>query len=237
MAAARSLRYRARVSPYACIAQRDSCRDTASMLRSIYLCVVTTISMFGCGDSSSNQPVDAKLPTDAPDDNAPPITVVHGNVKGVGVNAMDAITTTATAKGFDFKGMSTGVLVSDSANACANQMTSTGVPNRHWLYFALGDINAAGMSSAITAPGTYSVSDGTLPASSKSAEAYFAVDGANCLEVMSAFATSGTVAVKSVSPNLVATFDVMFGTDHLTGSFSAPTCAALDPNRTPLNGC
>lgn len=47
---------------------------------------------------------------------------------------------------------------------------------------------------------------------------------------------AGTVTVTSASDPQTATFDVTFdGGDHITGSYRATMCAALDPNRSPAN--
>ena len=88
------------------------------------------------------------------------------------------------------------------------------------------------------ATGTYTVFTGTPPVSAKAAEAYFEIDDATCRTSSSAFALTGTITVTSVTDPKQATFDLMFpNSEHVTGSYNALSCTALDPNSTPLGGC
>jgi hypothetical protein len=159
-------------------------------------------------------------------------TVVNGTLGGNSFGALDAIVNTASASGFDFDGMSTDVEITTYANSCDVQMTRTGLPNQRLLFFVLATTNSAGSSSPITAAGTYTVFSGTPPASSQLVEAYYEIDDASCHKSTSEFATSGTVTVTSTSPP-EATFDLTFSDGHITGSYRATQCNALDPNSSP----
>jgi hypothetical protein len=191
------------------------------------------LALAACGGGNSPHP-DAAAP-DAPA-NAP--AVVNGNLGGAPFVPRDAIWTTDTADGFDFNGMSTILMITDFPNACANQMSGTGVPDGRLLMFVLGTTDATGASLPITQPGAYTVFTGTAPASSKLAEPYFEIDDAHCLRSAHEFGASGTVTVGSATDPQMASFDVAFDNgDHVTGSYRATMCSALDVNRTPTNGC
>ncbi|MEP6862891.1 MAG: hypothetical protein ABJE66_19850 [Deltaproteobacteria bacterium] len=197
------------------------------------------VALTACGGDNStaidasSQQHDAKLA----DSHAAGGNVVTGTLGGNSFGALDAVANAVTANGFDFDMMSTMVEMTTFANECSLQMTSTGTPNGHLLIFDLASTDSAGHSAPISAPGTYTVFSGSAAASSKLSEVYYEVDGANCLKASTEFATSGTVTVTSATAPLAGTFDVTFPDGHITGSFSAANCAALDPNRTPLNGC
>jgi hypothetical protein len=187
--------------------------------------------MAACGGSSPQPDASHDAPANTP-------AVVTGNLGGAPFTPRDAIWTTADAKGFDFSGTETILMITDFPNACANQMTSTGVPNGRLLMFVLATTDGSGAASPIAQPGAYAVFTGTAPASSKLVEPYFEIDDAHCLGSAKEFGTSGTVTVGSATDPQTATFDVTFdNSDHITGSYHATKCAALDPNRTPLNGC
>lgn len=185
-----------------------------------------------CGGSDAKpdaRPIDSHPIDSRPIDGGVQQTVVNGTLGGNAFGALDAIVNTAIASGFDFDAQSTDVEITTYANACAAETSHTGVANERILIFALATTNATGNSSPITATGTYTVFTGTPPASSKLVEPYYEVDDSSCQKSTFEFATSGTVTVTSVSP-LQATFDVTFTDGHITGSYDAAQCAALDPN-------
>jgi hypothetical protein len=194
---------------------------------------IIAMLLVGCGSSSSAS--DAQSSHDAPQsDAAPAITVVLGNLGGAAFNARDAIWDTATANGGGFNGMSTFVLLTDYAGACSVQMTGTGIPNNRSLAFFLAVTDAAGHATPIAAPGAYAVISAQAPLSSNVAEVYFEVDDATCRRSSYDTGLYDTVTVTSATNPQQATFDLhMMNGDHITGSYSASSCAALDPNRTP----
>lgn len=195
------------------------------------------VALAACGgdhatSDASTQPHDAK-----PIDSHTAGNVVTGTLGGSSFDALDAVGNAVMANGFDFDGMSTMIVMTTFASECSLQMTSTGTPNGRLLAFDLATTDAAGHSAQIAAAGAYTVFSGSPAPSSKLAEAYYEVDGANCLKASAEFATSGTVTVTAVTAPMSGTFDLTFPDGHVTGSFTAASCAALDPNRTPLNGC
>lgn len=76
----------------------------------------------------------------------------------------------------------------------------------------------------VTAPGTFVFDSGTSGSGKVFSGATFGATDASCGET-SVDATAGTVTVTSVSSaQLVGTFDLTFGADHVTGAFSAAQC-------------
>jgi hypothetical protein len=197
--------------------------------------LLSLILVAACG--GDNTAVDAKPADTKTIDTAGAQNVVTGTLGGNSFGALDAVENTVTASGFDFDAMSTCLEMTTFANDCALQGSSTGTPNGHVLVFELAATDAGAHSSPVSAAGAYTVFTGTPAASSKLVEAYYEVDDAQCLKSTSELATSGTVTVTSATSPIAGTFDITFPDGHITGSFHAPACAALDPNRTPLNGC
>jgi hypothetical protein len=173
----------------------------------------------------------------APPDAAPPGNTVTGTLEGSPIVINDAIAHDVTASGFEFDGQSTVVMMSSFSAACPKQAASAGVPNGRLLLFGLASIDGNGKATPVSRPGTYTVFTGFPAASTLAAEVFYERDGASCLKVTGSQATSGKVNVTGLNP-LVATFDLKLDNgDHVSGSFKAPTCLALDANRTPVGGC
>jgi hypothetical protein len=196
-------------------------------MKTVAIALLTT----ACGSSSSAKPDGPKSDAQATQ------TVVNGNLGGAAFTAKDAVWRPVTVNGFDFPGMSTVVSVTTFGNECALQASQTGSPNGRFLVLALGVTDGSGGSAPITGPGTYMVFQGSPPASSKLVEGYFEVDDASCHKSSDSFASAGSVTVTSASDPVQLTFDLTFGSEHVTGSVHATSCAALDPNSTPLGGC
>ncbi len=200
--------------------------------------VLISLLMFAaCSDGSDHTAIDARA-LDASGDAPGPSTVVHGMLGRSAFDARDAIFKNTTANGFDFPGPSTVIEIKNFANTCALETNSTGMPNGHVLILVLGKTDSSGGSSPATETGTYPVFSGTPAASAKLAEAYWEIDGADCLKSSQASAMSGSVSVTSAADPQRGTVDLVFpDNEHVTGSYSAPSCAGLDPNRTALGGC
>ncbi len=198
--------------------------------------LVIAVTLVACGSSSSKQIDAAKQYQDAPksiDTPGSSPATVNGTIDGTPFTARDAIWNTVTASGADFNGMSTAVLITDFANACSVEMTRTGVANERIVVFFLAVTDAGGNSSPITAAGTYTInpSGNTPPASSMVAEADYERDDARCQATVKESGMSGTVTVTSATDPIQATFDVTFSNgDHITGSFKAGMCTALNVN-------
>jgi hypothetical protein len=172
-------------------------------------------------------------------DAKPPATSVTGSIGGSSYTAMDAISVVAMAKGFDFDMTSTAIQISDFADACAKQGANQGVPNGRLLFFGLALIDAGGHSTPATGTGDYTVVTVAPTTAGPAAEVFYEADGPNCLKSTGVQATSGKVTVTKTGDPIEGTFDLTFYDtgEHITGTFSAPGCPALDPNRTPTGGC
>jgi len=111
------------------------------------------------------------------------------------------------------------------SDACATLYTSKRVPRSSVaMSFQLITLADGSLSGPVTAPGTFSL----LTAGVSTGE--FGVNwdtiDASCNDT-STSATGGSVTVTAVSASrLEGTFDLTFGADHVTGSFSASNCAA-----------
>jgi len=194
------------------------------------------VALAACGGDNATTDASAQHHDAKPID-ANPGNVVTGTLGGSAFGVLDAVSNAVMANGFDFDDMSTMIEMTTFANECSLQTSSTGTPNGHLLVLDLAATDGAGHSAPIAAAGAYTLFSGSPASSSKLAEAYYEVDGADCLKASAEFATAGTVTVTAVTAPITGTFDLTFPDGHVTGSFTAPSCAALDPNRTPLNGC
>ena len=117
--------------------------------------------------------------------------------------------------------------ISSVGGICAKASASQAPKNSQFLLLVVVDYNGA-LTSAPTAPGTYTVS---TTASKRAGAQYIQLD-ANCQNTVgSVFSVSGTVTLTSVNNGSYAgTFDLTLNSgDHITGSFSASNCPGLVP--------
>jgi hypothetical protein len=147
-----------------------------------------------------------------------------GTVGGASLDVQDA---------FLANGVTTGTVVGvvSFADACATLYTSKRVPKgSSALSFQLVSY-ASGSAGPVTAPGTFTLIGGHPGADAFGAEWSF-VD-ASCADT-TVSATGGTVTVTAASGSqLTGTFDLTFGSDHLTGKFRALDCAAANSQGNP----
>jgi hypothetical protein len=119
------------------------------------------------------------------------------------------------------------VLISSANDSCADAAARIQPKSAAAMLITLADFDAStGAPSAPAAPGSYTVSQTTVP---KQAWVGFGATDASCNEFVSAVGASGTVTITGVSDSAYAgSFDVIFDSgDHVTGSFSASACAGL----------
>jgi hypothetical protein len=106
-----------------------------------------------------------------------------------------------------------------SSEGAANQ-----VANLTDLEFHLYD-----QRSNAVAPGTFPVPQADAGAQSQlEADVLFSALDANCGMVVNQWATSGTVTLSSLQPSVLGTYDLVFGTDHVTGSFDVSECTGVN---------
>jgi hypothetical protein len=165
------------------------------------VCIPATVA--ACSSSSSGSSFG---PGDA---------TVSGTIQGATVPASDVVGLYYVAT-FD-GGVSqaqAGVIVTNVANACGVLQAHGNPPNATSLELV---VSALGSS---VATGNYAI----VPQGYGASASYATVDG-NCNPSFVDGATGGSITLTTVSGSTIAgTFDLTFGSDHLTGSFSAPIC-------------
>jgi hypothetical protein len=107
-----------------------------------------------------------------------------------------------------------GAAITNVAGACGVLQMHGVLPDTSTLVVEVA------ADSASVAPGTYMVVSQGFGAS-----ASYALTDQNCLPALTENATSGTVTISSVGSSVNGSFDLMFDSDHLTGTFSAPICS------------
>ncbi len=151
---------------------------------------------------------------------------VSGTMSGQSMDARDALSKVVTV-GTDSVG---AILISNSPNTCAKLSANQQPRNAKWIVIAIGT-QSGSRASAPTGTGNYTVYSqaAIVGATGNVALAVYAATDANCVAVSRIEATSGTVVLTRVdSSGYSGTFDVTFSdASHVTGSFSASTCAAF----------
>jgi hypothetical protein len=219
-------------------------------MRLRYALILLTAGLGACDDETTNVVTDMSVAGDLStagdlaraggDGGVTAGTTVNGAIGGSAFVAGDAINVEANASGLDFNGKSTDVLITSFSGACAKQAANAGVANGRLLFFGLAVTDSAGNASPVTATGDYTIAKAPLPNNAKVAQAFYEKDGADCLKATNLDAASGKITVTNPGAGggtLEGTFDLTFGSEHITGSFSAPRCASFNPNRTPLDTC
>lgn len=162
--------------------------------------------------------------------------IVSGRVGGHAVPTSGAIGLVGTGMVQEFDGSATtelgyaytGAMISNAAGLCTS-LTQGRAP--HEATMLVISVSKEGASSI--AAGTYAISrSGPVVA-----DVGFVVQDASCNDVTSIDAVSGSVTIDHVaSTSIDGSFDVtMQSGDHLTGSFSAPTCT-FDPMQVKCQG-
>ena len=141
-----------------------------------------------------------------------------GTVGGVSLGVQDA---------FFANGVTTGTVVgvTSFSGACETLYSSKRYPRSSvGLSLQLIAYEGGGPAGPVTAPGTFALL-GTSVGGDTFGASWDSVDG-SCGDTTTQ-ATGGTVTVTAVTASqLTGTFDLTFGGDHVTGSFSATDCAA-----------
>lgn len=156
---------------------------------------------------------------------------VSGSVQGHTLTAQSAIMAQETTTSNGITAYGTSIVLVSIANACSTLQTDlmTGVEpaNLDEVVLVLGNTSPV-------ASGTFDVT--TTPTSVPIAEAFAFVSGSTCAsELDGGFdqATGGTITLSSISSSSASgSFTLTFGTDQVTGSFSASTCTVPDAGTT-----
>jgi len=137
---------------------------------------------------------------------------VEGTIQGLAIPATDAVGLSSVVMNGSMTEAAVGAIITNVANACS-VLQNHGSPSD-----ASSLVVAVAVDSGSVAPGKYDiVSQGF------GATASYALSQ-SCVTQATETATSGTVTISSVGSSVNGSFDLMFGSDHLTGTFSAPIC-------------
>lgn len=140
---------------------------------------------------------------------------VTGTIQGAAVPASDSVGLSSVSTANGTSEAAVGAIITNVANAC-------GVLQSH-----ANPANATALVLAVSASGS-SVGTGTYDIVSQGfgATASYAKQDSTCNTSFSENASGGSVTLTAVSGSSVSgTFDLTFGSDHVTGSFSAPICS------------
>lgn len=138
---------------------------------------------------------------------------VTGTIQARAIPAQDAVGLSSVAMNGSMVESAVGAVITNVTGACSVLQNHGNPPDASTL------IVAVAADSSSVAPGTYDiVSQGF------GATASYALQDQNCLTVVSENASSGTVTISSVGSSVNGSFDLTFGADHITGTFSAPVC-------------
>ena len=156
---------------------------------------------------------------------------VTGVIHGTSFSISDAISATITNPGQTGPEQSAVILMSTTSNLCADlQATPVSHPNEKLIGIILIDVNGTTFNTP-TAPGTYTIFQGSGTPPAKAASFGASVLDATCKDVPTsdATATTGTVTLSAVSGNVFSgSFDVTLDSgDHVTGSFDPEECPGL----------
>lgn len=117
------------------------------------------------------------------------------------------------------------------SGGCAHYRENQVVASEQWLVITQVASRSDGQLAPF-APGTYTIGVGTTDADGtlRTVSASYTRFGKNCSSGGQQDATSGTVMYTAATDLLVeASFDLWFGADHVSGSFSAPRCVLCAP--------
>src|SRR5215472_6457143 len=153
---------------------------------------------------------------------------VSGTIGGNSLKAGDAVSAigNASVNGATLTGAV--VVLSNSAGLCSSAAAGKEPKSSQFMTFVMGEMFYA-LTTGYTPPAvSYTIWPGTGAPTTNWAFAKYAQTDANCNQVQFTVATSGTVTVTSMSNGDVSgNFDITFGGDRVTGSFSAKNCDTL----------
>ena len=203
-------------------------------MRNTWLLVCSVAGVVACNASG----------TKTGDASGGPANQVQGQVNGRAFTAKDSIAMQLRhPNGFSFQGDALFVEITDYDNLCTRAAQHTAPPDSRVLILGVGVNDASSMTTAPTAPGTFTVysPSSSLPSNANVAQVFY---GSGCDKSVAFSGISGTVTVTPLADGSVrGTFDATIscagfsscaGPDaHLTGSFAPTSCSSLDVNTIP----
>lgn len=143
---------------------------------------------------------------------------VSGTFSGQSMLTADAISNMVVQS----NGSAAEILLSTKSNQCSAFNDHQALKSGQSVVLQFATIS--GNSIAAPAAGTYTINSST----GNTAIAEYLATDANCGITNLQRAASGTVTVASVAATgYGGSFDLTFGTDHVTGTFNSGTCSAL----------
>lgn len=190
------------------------------------------LSLVGCRGAPINSsdlglgrdmaaPADAALLTDMA-----PFATVNGTLQGATLTVADTAYGTRIPGG---GGSNTVLVLTGYAGVCTQLDNNHLGKNGQVLVLSVLDYDTVTKAqSAISAPGTYVVFGNGTPTSHAAGGNYFTTTMTCQVPANEEPASSGTVTITALSASSISgTFDVILGSDHVTGSFTAPFCAGV----------
>jgi hypothetical protein len=166
-------------------------------------------------------------------------TAITGNAGGRSLSLVDAVFNNAAASGLEFNGVSTTLFVPTYPNVCAQLTAGNAFANSGLLFVGLADVAADGTAAPITTSGSYVIFSGSVPASSRSAQAFVEYLDSSCMRSSLVPATSGTITITRFGDRLVeGSVELTFGAgESLSGTFSSSLCDGFSPNSSAFATC
>ncbi|HET7505252.1 MAG TPA: hypothetical protein VFK02_29740 [Kofleriaceae bacterium] len=156
---------------------------------------------------------------------------MSGNIHGNAFAIEDAISASVALT--DLHGAV--IVLSSTSGLCKDAAANAVHPNQKAVIITLFDINGTTLNTP-TAPGTYTIFQGSGAPPAKAAAWVASVNDATCSEIdaSGATATTGTVTLSDINGNAFSgSYDVVLDSgDHVTGSFDPEACPDL---QTALN--
>lgn len=156
---------------------------------------------------------------------------ITGQPPGGGFEITDMISATVTTSDGPGDSSSTArIVMASTPDLCSDAGAAIDRKGEHYITIGLSDV-AAGVRTAPTAPGTYTIypNTGSEPAKSASFDVGAFDNSCQLVDEDSGSGQSGTVTLTSVTGGVYAgSYDVVLNTGgHVTGSFAPTACPQL----------
>ncbi len=156
---------------------------------------------------------------------------VEGNIHGSAFAIQDAVSASVAI----ITQHGAAILMSSTGGLCKDAAANAEHPNQKAVAIVLFDINGM-TANTPTAPGTYTIFQGSGTPPAKTATWDASVNDATCntIDASGATATTGTVTLSAINGNAFSgSYDVVLDSgDHVTGSFDPEACPDI---QTALN--
>jgi hypothetical protein len=149
---------------------------------------------------------------------------IEGSVAGKTFDVADSAGNNLTA-GANTDGT---VVLSSVDSLCSAITANTAKINSQLLSLDIFEADGSNPTAAPTHSGQYAFATTTAGVNGKFFAAFYESIGATTNDVTQTAATGGSLTLNSfANQHYSGSFDLTFGSDHLTGTFDAPRCAGL----------